>query len=148
MTKPAKRDVDTSKFLAEVKRLGGTNRNNDAANWLDEARRIGLDSSDTAESLAWTCVDDELSNLEISDPRAAALTLNLDLAMSARPSLSDALRAVTPEHLGTEATDADVAAYRKVLARAWQDSPPIDSDEARILGERVFEGKFGEWLQR
>lgn len=72
--------IDESKFLAEVRRLGGTLEG--ASDWLAEARNIGLTADDTAESLAWTCVDDEASNLDHDDPRAATLRSNLEAARS------------------------------------------------------------------
>ena len=70
--------VSESRFLAEVQRLGGTMAG--AADWLAEAVSIGLNADDTAKSLAWTCVDDELSNLDHDDPRAATLRASLEAA--------------------------------------------------------------------
>ena len=70
--------VSEDDFLHEVQRLGGTMAG--AADWLAEAHRVGLDADDTAESLAWTCVDDELSNLDHADPRATTLRASLEAA--------------------------------------------------------------------
>jgi hypothetical protein len=67
-------------FLAEVKRLGGTIQG--AGDWLTEAVNIGLDDNDTAESLAWTCVDDELSNLDPETDGARIKELRASLAAS------------------------------------------------------------------
>ena len=76
MTKKRKRP-DEARFLAEVVRLGGT-ADNSAGRWLDEAIAIGLSPEDDEDSLAWLCVDDELSNLESDDPRAAVLRAALE----------------------------------------------------------------------
>lgn len=65
-------------FIAEVRRLGGIERG--SSDWLHEAIRIGLDASDDAVSLAWLCVDDELSQLDRDDPRAVELRAALEQA--------------------------------------------------------------------
>ena len=58
-------------FISEVRRLGGTDQG--ASDWLVVAIQTGLEATDTPESLAWLCVDDELSNLEYGDEYAARL---------------------------------------------------------------------------
>lgn len=72
--------IDTNRFLAEVRRLGGTTQG--ATDWLEAAKGHGLSPDDTAESLAWLCVDDELSNLDPADDRerCAALKASLEAA--------------------------------------------------------------------
>lgn len=54
--------ISDTVFLVAVRRLGGTTVG--ASHWLQEARAIGLTPADTEESLAWLCVDDELSSLD------------------------------------------------------------------------------------
>ncbi len=74
--------VDAGEFLAEVKRLGGTLAG--AEDWLDAcvASAVGRDG-DTAESLAWLCVDDELSNLDPEVPEQAARIAKLRANLAA-----------------------------------------------------------------
>lgn len=52
-------------FLAEVKRLGGTLAG--ASEWLDACAGFARLPDDDGESLAWLCVDSELSNMDPAD---------------------------------------------------------------------------------
>jgi hypothetical protein len=74
--------TNRNEFLAEVRKLGGTTY--DALDWLIEAERFGIDADDTADSLAWACVDDELANLDPEDDRERAATLRVALAAARR----------------------------------------------------------------
>lgn len=77
-TKMTQTTTFRSAFLAEVSRLGGTQTG--ALDWLDEAARVGVSPKETAEWLAWLCVDDELANLDPEDHRCETLKAALEAA--------------------------------------------------------------------
>lgn len=65
-----------------------------------------------------------------------------------KPTLENTLRETTVEHLGTDATATDLVAYKRVLAIAWEKTPPRDTEDARVLCIAVLEGKHGEWVNQ
>lgn len=62
-------------------------------------------------------------------------------------TLVHALLAVTVEHLGPEADEYDLAAYRVALSKAWpKDRVELSDLECAALQERVF--NEGAWVRK
>lgn len=76
-------------------------------------------------------------------------------AESTFSDLPKALARVTPEHLGPDADDLDVEAFREALSRSWPNGPtvPLSSFELGILETAILEGRIGhddegrDWVQ-
>lgn len=58
-------------------------------------------------------------------------------------TLQQTLSQTTVEHLGPEATAADLKAFRAALTAAWPTGEVLDTEAAQALSDKVFEA--GEW---